>query len=103
MESNRDESFRCLRLAEKYLQQGDKSKAEKFGQKATKLFPSNEAKEFLERIGNCSAKSNLNSNHENDHNDQHSSKMNGDSCNFNSNDASSNSNSNENSNNSSQG
>ena len=44
MESNRDESFRCLRLAEKYLQQGDKSKAEKFGQKATKLFPSNEAK-----------------------------------------------------------
>ena len=42
MESNRDESFRCLRLAKRYLQEGEKSKAEKFGHKAAKLFPSKE-------------------------------------------------------------
>ena len=43
MESNRDEAIRCLRLAEKYLQQGEKEKAEKFGQKASKLYPSKES------------------------------------------------------------
>lgn len=43
MESNRDEAIRCLRLAEKYLNLGDKEKAEKFGQKATKLYPLKEA------------------------------------------------------------
>ena len=43
MESNRDEAIRCLRLAEKYLSLGDKEKAEKFGQKATKLYPLKEA------------------------------------------------------------
>ena len=43
MESNRDEALRCLRLAEKFLQQGDKDKAAKFGLKAKKLFPSGEA------------------------------------------------------------
>ena len=43
MESNRDEALRCLRLAEKYLQQGDKEKAAKFGIKAKKLYPSDEA------------------------------------------------------------
>ena len=43
MESNRDEAFRCLRLAEKYLAQGEKEKAEKFGLKASKLYPSKEA------------------------------------------------------------
>ena len=44
MESNRDEAIRCLKLAEKYLGLGDKEKAEKFGQKAVRLFPSIEAK-----------------------------------------------------------
>ena len=43
MESNRDEALRCLRLAEKFLQEGDKDKAAKFGLKAKKLFPSGEA------------------------------------------------------------
>ena len=43
MESNRDEALRCLRLAEKFLQQGDKDKAAKFGLKAKKLYPSDEA------------------------------------------------------------
>ena len=43
MESNKDEALRCLRLAEKYLSLGDREKAEKFGRKAHKLFPSQEA------------------------------------------------------------
>lgn len=43
MESNRDEAVRCLRLAEKYFLLGDKEKAEKFGVKATKLYPLREA------------------------------------------------------------
>jgi hypothetical protein len=43
MESNREEAFRCLRLADNYLKQGDKDKAGRFGQKAQKLFPTSEA------------------------------------------------------------
>ena len=43
MESNKDEALRCLRLAEKYLSLGEREKAEKFGRKAHKLFPSQEA------------------------------------------------------------
>ena len=43
MESNKDEALRCLRLAEKYLSLGDREKAEKFGRKAHKLFPSQDA------------------------------------------------------------
>ena len=43
MESNRDEALRCIRLAEKFLLQGDKAKAAKFGLKAKKLYPSEEA------------------------------------------------------------
>jgi len=86
MESNRDESFRCLRLAKNYLQEGNKSKAEKFAQKAIRLFPSKEAEDFLEKIANFSSKSNLNSNQENGTQDQ--SKMNGDANYFNSSDAS---------------
>lgn len=63
MESNRDEAVRCLRLAEKYFLLGDKEKAEKFGTKATKLYPLEEAQELLEKIGSISnaGKSNLNS------------------------------------------
>ena len=43
MDSNKDEAKRCLKLAEKYLTLGDREKAEKFGRKAQKLFPSTEA------------------------------------------------------------
>ena len=43
MDSNKDEAKRCLRLAEKYLALGDREKAEKFGRKAQRLFPSQEA------------------------------------------------------------
>jgi len=81
MESNRDEAIRCLKLAEKYLGLGDKEKAEKFGQKAVRLFPSIEAKEFLAKISSFSSgKSNLNSNHpdEQSHQNSEQSGMNGD-------------------------
>jgi DnaJ family protein B protein 12 len=44
MESNREESLRCLKIAENYLRQGDYERAERFAQKAIKMFPSNEAK-----------------------------------------------------------
>jgi len=76
MESNRDEALRCLRLAEKFLQQGEKEKAAKFGLKAKKLFPSGEAEEFLAKVANSSSKSNLNqeTNQQTDH-----SQMNGNS------------------------
>ena len=43
MDSNKDEAKRCLKLAEKYLALGDREKAEKFGRKAQRLFPSTEA------------------------------------------------------------
>ena len=43
MDSNKDEAKRCLKLAEKYLALGDREKAEKFGRKAQRLFPSQEA------------------------------------------------------------
>eukprot|EP00093_Oithona_nana_P006497 06497.XXX_171405_172296_1 [CDS] Oithona nana genome sequencing. len=62
MDSNKDEAKRCLKLAEKYLTLGDREKAEKFGRKAQKLFPSTEAEDFLERASNTSSRSNLNSN-----------------------------------------
>ena len=89
MESNKDEALRCLRLAEKYLSIGEREKAEKFGRKAHKLFPSQEAEgkakklvklprissnqsnftiflvDFLERASSTSGRSNLNSNEEN--------------------------------------
>jgi DnaJ family protein B protein 12 len=94
MESNRDESFRCLRLAKRYLQEGEKSKAEKFGHKAAKLFPSKECEEFLDKIDSFSSKSNLNSNHQENGNDNDQTgksshrKMNGNANNINANDAS---------------
>jgi hypothetical protein len=44
MESNREESIKCLRIAENSWRSGDKEKAERFAHKAMKLYPSNEAK-----------------------------------------------------------
>ena len=44
MESNRDEAIRCLRLAEKYLAEGNGEKAKKFAQKSERLFPTDRAK-----------------------------------------------------------
>ena len=50
MDSNKDEAKRCLRLAEKYLALGDREKAEKFGRKAQRLFPSTEAEGKPQKI-----------------------------------------------------
>ena len=44
MESNKEESYRCLDLAEKAWRSGDKEKAERLAKKAQKLYPSNESK-----------------------------------------------------------
>ena len=44
MEGNRDDSEKCLRVAEKYLRAGDKEKALKFLNKAERLYPSKRAK-----------------------------------------------------------
>ncbi|KAJ1528884.1 hypothetical protein ONE63_007253 [Megalurothrips usitatus] len=50
MESNRDEAERCLEYAEKFILEGKTDKAEKFLNKAERLFPTARAKELLERV-----------------------------------------------------
>ncbi|XP_063218196.1 dnaJ homolog subfamily B member 12 [Bacillus rossius redtenbacheri] len=50
MEVNKDEADRCIELAEKYLTEGQKDKAEKFLLKAERLFPSQKAKDLLARV-----------------------------------------------------
>ncbi|XP_023345928.1 dnaJ homolog subfamily B member 12-like isoform X2 [Eurytemora carolleeae] len=50
MESNKDEADKCLDIAERCVQQGDKAKAEKFVQKAMKLYPSKRCRELLETV-----------------------------------------------------
>ena len=52
MEGNKDESEKCLRLAEKCIRIGEKDKAIKFLVKAEKLYPSNRAKGELLGV-NC--------------------------------------------------
>jgi len=44
MEGNRDESERCIKLAEDYIKLGLTDKAKKFLQKAEQLYPSRQAK-----------------------------------------------------------
>ncbi len=44
MDGNKDDSEKCLRLAEKYIRLGDKEKAIKFLNKAERLYPSRRAK-----------------------------------------------------------
>ena len=44
MDSNKDESEKCLRIAEKYIRAGDRDKAIKFLNKAQKLYPSERAR-----------------------------------------------------------
>lgn len=39
MEGNKDEAEKCRRLAEKFLQEGEKEKAIKFLKKADRLYP----------------------------------------------------------------
>lgn len=44
MEGNRDEAEKCMKIATKALEAGDKEKALKFLNKAEKLFPTDRAK-----------------------------------------------------------
>lgn len=44
MEGNRDEAEKCIHIATKALQAGDKEKALKFLNKAEKLYPTSRAK-----------------------------------------------------------
>ncbi|XP_055308889.1 dnaJ homolog subfamily B member 12-like isoform X2 [Sitodiplosis mosellana] len=59
MESNRDEAERCIQIAAQALRECKMEKAEKFLKKAEKLYPSQKAKELLERVLQ-SAKNNTN-------------------------------------------
>lgn len=43
MDSNKDEAERCLEFAEQFILDGKSDKAEKFIQKAQKLFPTKKA------------------------------------------------------------
>lgn len=52
MEGNRDEAEKCINIATRALEAGDKEKAIKFLNKAEKLFPTDKAKGKLEsRLG----------------------------------------------------
>lgn len=44
MEVNKDEAERCVELAKKYIREKNKEKAEKFLQKAERLYPTKDAK-----------------------------------------------------------
>lgn len=50
MESNKDEANKCLDIAVRYIQQGNKEKAEKFVKKAHKLYPSSKSEELLQSV-----------------------------------------------------
>jgi len=50
MESNKDEADKCLAIAQRYIQQNNKEKAEKFVRKALKLYPSSKSEKLLETV-----------------------------------------------------
>lgn len=50
MEGNKDEAARCIDLAEKYIKEKNRDKAEKFLYKAEKLYPTQKAKDLLLQI-----------------------------------------------------
>jgi DnaJ family protein B protein 12 len=43
MEGNKDEADRCIKLAENYIKERNREKAEKFLHKAERLYPSQKA------------------------------------------------------------
>lgn len=51
MEGNRDEAEKCIKIASKAIEAGDKEKALKFLHKAEKLFPTDRAKGNAGSIG----------------------------------------------------
>ncbi|XP_014789306.1 dnaJ homolog subfamily B member 12 isoform X2 [Octopus bimaculoides] len=50
MEGNKDESERCISIAEKHIADGEKEKALKFLNKAEKLYPSVKARDLMEKL-----------------------------------------------------
>lgn len=50
MDGNKDESEHCIVIAQKYINEGDRTKALKFLYKAEKLFPSQRAKDLIELL-----------------------------------------------------
>ncbi|XP_030767737.1 dnaJ homolog subfamily B member 12 [Sitophilus oryzae] len=50
MDSNKDEALRCIDVAEKYIKEKCKEKAEKFLHKAERLFPTQRAKDLLLQV-----------------------------------------------------
>ncbi|GFY63866.1 dnaJ homolog subfamily B member 12 [Trichonephila inaurata madagascariensis] len=50
MEGNKDESEHCISIAQKCINEGDRSKALKFLYKAEKLYPSQRAKDLIELL-----------------------------------------------------
>lgn len=50
MDGNKDEALRCIKVAEKYIQEKNKEKAEKFLLKAERLFPTQRAKDLLLQV-----------------------------------------------------
>ncbi|XP_056631835.1 dnaJ homolog subfamily B member 12 [Diorhabda carinulata] len=50
MEGNKDEALHCIELAEKYIRDKNREKAEKYLLKAEKLFPTHKAKDLLIQI-----------------------------------------------------
>ncbi|CAG9816370.1 unnamed protein product [Phaedon cochleariae] len=57
MEGNKDEAARCIDLAEIYIKEKNREKAEKFLHKAEKLFPTQKAKDLLFKINLMAPKS----------------------------------------------
>ncbi|XP_059619095.1 dnaJ homolog subfamily B member 12 [Phlebotomus argentipes] len=53
MESNRDEALRCVDIARNALAEGKLDRAEKFLQKAERLYQTKDAKELLEKLKGC--------------------------------------------------
>lgn len=54
MEVNKEEAERCIELGEKYIKNRNKEKAEKFLQKAERLYPTQKAKGTLFLSSKCS-------------------------------------------------
>jgi DnaJ family protein B protein 12 len=50
MEGNKDEADRCIKLAENYIKERNREKAEKFLHKAERLYPSQKAQDLLVQI-----------------------------------------------------
>ncbi|KAG8182476.1 hypothetical protein JTE90_020395 [Oedothorax gibbosus] len=50
MDGNKDESEHCISIAQKYINEGDRTKALKFLYKAEKLYPSQRAKDLIELL-----------------------------------------------------